>query len=230
MAFNGPVNGTVNGTVNSEVPTDPAWTAIIPIRSFAEGKTRLQTPGVHTPSVIEAFAQDVITACLTCPHIARTLIVSPDPSVLKLAIDHGCEAVRQESPDGINEAISLARHLVTGPVIAVLGDTPCLTAAVLTMVVTSAQKCDVSFVADTSGVGSTMWCVKEDSPARSHFGHHSRAAHRNHGAVELGVGNASPEWARARRDVDTDIDLWDASRLGLGSASSQLLTGMVRQE
>lgn len=219
-----------NRQVKRQVTMEPAWTAIIPIRSIADGKTRLQAPGVHTPSAIEAFAHDVIDACLICPQIARTLVVSPDPNVLTIAAAHGCETVREEGADGINEAIAMARDRATGPVIAVLGDTPCLTPAVLTMVVTSAQGCDVSFVADASGVGSTMWCAQEDSPARSHFGHHSRAAHRAHGATELGAGNPSPEWARARRDVDTDIDLWDASRLGLGPASSRLLTGTVRQK
>lgn len=200
------------------------WTAIIPIRSFTEGKTRLSIPQARTPSVIQAFADDVIRACSTCPEISRTVVVSPDPQVLTLAQERGCEILQEQGATGINEAIDMARANIEGPVIAILGDTPCITGEILTMVLEEARDHSSSFVADTAGVGSTMWCVQPTSSATSHFGHHSRAEHRAHGAVELGTGNASPEWARARRDVDTDIDLWDAIRLGLGPASSALLS------
>ena len=204
------------------------WTAIIPIRSFTDGKTRLRTPQATTPSLIQAFADDVIHACSTCPEISRTVVVSPDPQVLALAQVRGCGILEEQGATGINEAITLARTNIEGPVIAVLGDTPCITGEILTMVLDEARdhsaSYSASFVADAAGVGSTMWCVQPPSSATSHFGHHSRAEHRAHGAAELGSGNASPAWARARRDVDTDIDLWDAIRLGLGPASSALLS------
>ena len=200
------------------------WTAIIPIRSFTEGKTRLTVPRADNPSLIQAFADDVIHACSTCPEISRTVVVSPDPQVLALAQDRGCGILEEPGATGINEAITLARTNIQGPVIAVLGDTPCITGEILTMVLDEAHDKSTSFVADAAGVGSTMWCVQPPSSATSHFGHHSRAEHRAHGAVELGTSKASPDWARARRDVDTDIDLWDAIRLGLGPASSELLS------
>lgn len=201
------------------------WTAIIPIRSFTAGKTRLRIPSVDTRSIIEAFTDDVILACTRCPQISRTVVVSPDPEVLDHAGERGCQVLAEGAATGINEAILEARSEVSGPVIAILGDTPCITSSTLTMVLSQAHDHDVSFVSDTSGVGSTMWCAQSDSSATPHFGHHSRAEHRAHGAVELGARNASPEWARARRDVDTDIDLWDAIRLGTGPASRTLLAG-----
>lgn len=199
------------------------WTAIIPIRSFTGGKTRLRTAQAKTPSLIQAFADDVIHACSTCSEISRTVVVSPDPQVLALAQGRGCEIFQEQGATGINTAIEVARTNIEGPVIAILGDTPCITGEILAMVLDEARDHSSSFVADTAGVGSTMWCIQPTSSASSHFGHHSRAEHRAHGAVELGAHNASPEWARARRDVDTDIDLWDAIRLGLGPASSALL-------
>ena len=204
------------------------WTAIIPIRSLTEGKTRLRTPQATTPSLIQSFADDVIRACSTCPEISRTVVVSPDPQVLALAQARGCGILEEQGATGINEAITLARTNIEGPVIAILGDTPCITGEILTMVLEEARdhsaSYSTSFVADAAGVGSTMWCVQPPSSATSHFGHHSRAEHRAHGAIELGTSQASPAWARARRDVDTYIDLWDAIRLGLGPASSALLS------
>lgn len=207
-----------------------SWTAIIPIRSFGDGKTRLHVPAATTASIIQAFAEDVILACTMCPQIARTVVVSPDSVVLTHATDRGCQIHAEDSAAGINTAIDHVRSNVSGPVIAILGDTPCLTASDLTAVLEQAARHDVSFVPDTSGVGSTMWCAHANSSARSHFGHHSRAEHRSHGAVELGSGNASAQWARARRDVDTDVDLWDAIRLGIGPASTALLAKMSTNE
>lgn len=213
------------GRLNTQMTSSGTWTAIIPIRSFAGGKTRLILPSLDTAAIIEAFADDVILACTRCPQISRTIVVSPDPAVLTHASARGCEVLAERSAAGINEAIREARTGVTGPVIVILGDTPCITSSTLTMVLAQAHDHEVSFVSDTAGVGSTMWCAQSDSSATPHFGHHSRAEHRAHGAFELGAGNASPQWARARRDVDTDIDLWDARRLGIGPSSASLLDG-----
>lgn len=201
----------------------PSWTAVVPIRSFSSGKTRLDVPTIANESLIEAFAADVIEACRTCPLIARVIVVSPDSKVLTRARELGADVLSEDTPVGINEAIMSARRFAGGPAAAILGDTPCLTAEVLVAVLTEAARHEVCFVADASGVGSTMWCVRSASTATPHFGHHSRAEHRASGAIELGVGRASNLWARARRDVDTDVDLWDARRIGLGRASAALV-------
>lgn len=199
------------------------WTAVIPIRSFSEGKTRLHVSQVSTTSLIEAFAHDVISACKACAQIAHIIVVSPDPAVVTLAQRRGCQTHVEHRVSGINEAIMAARSKVDGPVMAILGDTPCVDASVLSAVIDEASQHAVSFVSDTSGVGSTMWFAHHNADERPHFGPHSRAEHRSHGAAELGVGNATELWARARRDVDTDIDLWDAARLGLGPTTAALL-------
>ena len=211
--------------LNGDMPVEPlpSWTAIIPIRSFSEGKTRLRVPSTDTGSLIQAFAHDVIDACRGCPRIARIVVVSPDPSVIRATTALGVEAVMEPSPSGINEAVASVRSQVSGPVIAILGDTPCLTRDALDTVLHEADQHEVSFVADASGVGTTMWCTRGTTSARSHFGHHSRARHRADGAVELGAGFNSSSWTRARRDVDTDVDLWDAHRIGLGHATARLV-------
>jgi 2-phospho-L-lactate guanylyltransferase len=49
-------------------------------------------------------------------------------------------------------------------------------------------------------------------PFSPRFGGRSRAAHRAAGAVELMLEGI----ASVRRDVDTEVDLWDALRLGVG--------------
>lgn len=218
----------LNGAVTKTAAPANAWTAIIPVRSLTEGKSRLQHPAIAPQALIEAFVTDVVNACLECPEIGRTVLVSPDPSAARLARALGCEIHAEPAVTGINEAIVASRSALESaePVIAVLGDTPCLTGPVLTEILAQAQDQPVSFVADATGTGSTIWC-STDMTARPHFGHHSRARHREDGAIELGPKQPSPEllemWARARRDVDTDVDLWDAFRLGIGRATRMLI-------
>lgn len=214
----------------AEHPRTPeTWTAIIPVRSFTEGKSRLLLdPRDGAPldryEMIRAFTTDVVRACSASSHITRTVVVSPDEQVIEHARACGADVAVETQPSGINEAVTFARSDVHGPIAVILGDTPCLTGSILDVVLDAAAGHDVSFVPDAAGVGTTIWCHSGPSPAHSHFGHHSRADHRLHGAYELGDGEHSYEWARARRDVDTDVDLWDAHRLGLGETTQQLLT------
>ena len=199
------------------------WTAIVPIRSLTDGKTRLA--GYPGASVLtEAFARDVITACSACPEITEVALVSPDPRVVELARSVGCIGIAETDPDGINDAITHARRQLPEAerIVAILGDLPCVDSSSLSAVLRAAGEHETSFVSDAAGTGTTIWCTSDPS-ARSHFGHHSRAEHRAAGAIELGLEHTSPDWARARRDVDTDIDLWDAARLGLGPATRAIV-------
>ena len=199
------------------------WTAIVPIRSLTDGKTRLA--GYPGASVLtEAFARDVIAACLACPEIKDVALVSPDPRVVELATDAGCIGIAERDSGGINDAISQARRELPESecIVAILGDLPCVDGSSLSAVLRAAGEHETSFVSDAAGTGTTIWCSSDPS-ARSHFGHHSRAEHRAAGAIELGIEQTPPEWVRARRDVDTDIDLWDAARLGLGPATRAIV-------
>jgi len=157
-------------------------------------------------------------------EIGDVLVVTSDPDAVALAEDCGARGVIQVGTEGINAAIAQVRGQVDPgePVVAILGDTPCLTGETLSTVLAAANDHDVSFVADTAGTGSTMWCAKDPS-ATPYFGEHSRARHRAAGAVELGGDQRSEHWLRARRDVDTEIDLWDAQRIGVGPATARAL-------
>ena len=227
----------LNGSVRTPRTSSSTWTAIVPVRSLTQGKSRLTGKPQGSADLIEAFAIDVLRACSGCQQIERTVVVSPDPAVHELAHRQGCDVFIEPKASGINEAIAAARdaYASTSPVIAILGDAPCLSPEVLTAVLAQAADHDVSFVADAAGTGSTMWC-SQITDAAPHFGSHSRAHHRASGAVELGPSPdaQSPHlpqdvltWARARRDVDTEVDLWDALRLGAGTATTSAATTVV---
>ena len=75
------------------------------------------------------------------------------------------------------------------------------------------------FVADTEGTGTTLLTAADGSRLDPRFGHRSRARHAASGAVELVTGPL----ASLRRDVDTEVDLHDARRLGLGPRTLAVL-------
>ena len=180
--------GQASGSVLNRMPNSPRpgerWTAIVPVRSLTEGKSRLLTGSSPAPGLIEAFARDVLRACGESANIGRTIVVSPDASIEALAREANSEFVPEPSASGINEAIASVRAICAPnqPVIGILADTPCLTGATLDAVLTHARDYDVSFVADAAGTGSTMWCAQVPG-ARSFFVH-LRAHHRASGAVE----------------------------------------------
>ena len=55
-----------------------------------------------------------------------------------------------------------------------------------------------------------------------HFQGRSAAGHRESGAVALSAADLGGPLADARRDVDSEVDLYYAYFLGLGSATAQL--------
>ena len=169
-------------------------TVLVP---FRPGKSRLTHPS--RVSLAQAFCDDVVTACRAASHVGEVIVVG----------DHG---------GGLNADISNAAKDVVGPILVVLADQPALTAQVIDDVIeqASSHQCQ-SMVADAHGIGTTMLFAPSAQMLTPNFGQRSRAAHRQMGAVELDV---SP---RARRDVDDDVDLWDARRLGVGPHTSAVL-------
>jgi 2-phospho-L-lactate guanylyltransferase len=126
---------------------------------------------------------------------------------------------------GLNRALGYGAALLAEQgctmVVACVGDLPALSSGSVRRV-TDAATWPRSFVADVSGVGTTMLVARE-SVLDPHFQGHSAAAHRASGAVPLTDEVLGSPVADARRDVDTEIDLSAAYRLGLGRATAALV-------
>ena len=189
------------------------------------GKSRLLTGSSPAPSLIEAFARDVLRACGESANIGRTIVVSPDASIEALAREANSEFVPEPSASGINEAIASVRAICAPnqPVIGILADTPCLTGATLDAVLAQAHDYDVSFVADAAGTGSTMWCAQVPVPLLLRFALPctSPCKRCRRTGCDRNGGDDAFLWTRARRGVDTEVDLWDAHRIGLGPATTR---------
>jgi 2-phospho-L-lactate guanylyltransferase len=107
-------------------------------------------------------------------------------------------------------------------VLACVGDLPALRPESVLRILDVSLAHPRSFVADASGVGTTM-LVAHTVDLRPQFQGRSAAAHHASGAVSLSVEMIRSPVADARRDVDTEADLAAAIHLGVGPATNALI-------
>jgi 2-phospho-L-lactate/phosphoenolpyruvate guanylyltransferase len=172
------------------------------------------------------MALDTLSAlCRALPHV---LVVSDQPALearlrgAELAV----EVISESGHVGMNSALTRgARSLHAEGFISVLacvGDLPALRPESVALILDASLAHPRSFVADASGVGTTM-LVAHDVELAPQFQGRSAAAHHASGAVSLAADTIGSPVADARRDVDTEADLAVAIGLGVGPATSALI-------
>ncbi len=205
--------------------TDAGWLVVVPVKRLDAAKTRLSTrPAGVRRHLALAFALDTVAAALGAHGVAEVHVVTDDEEVGAAVVPLGAGWVRDDTGAGLNEALRHAelvlRHDRPGRDIAALaGDLPALSADVLGRALAMAAEHDRSFVPDAAGTGTTFLAARAGVPLDPRFGPRSCAAHAASGAERLDPGD-SPG---LRRDVDTEVDLWDAVRLGVGPATTMAL-------
>ena len=189
------------------------WHAIVPAKRLKDAKSRLGRDDLTIP-----FLTDVLSALRTSSRVHDVTVITADDSYGQIAKQLGCQIILEESNAGllpaINQGVSAHRNRGEDTLLVVLGDLPCLTSGQVDLFIDQGSQYDCAFLPDAEGTGSTMWMAQ--SPTQNpQFGARSRAAHRESGAVEI----SHPELRGARRDVDTQVNLWDAIRIGVGPAT-----------
>jgi 2-phospho-L-lactate/phosphoenolpyruvate guanylyltransferase len=194
------------------------WSIVVPVKRPELAKTRLaDAAGEHRPALARAFAADTVAAALSTAGVATVIVVTDDGPFADEARDLGAVVVADAPDAGLNAALrhgaDAARALRPDAGVAALSaDLPALRPEELAQALDAAAEHAASFVADLAGVGTTVYAVRPGSEFEPRFGGRSRAAHRAAGAVDLELDGIPS----VRRDVDTDVDLWDALRLGVG--------------
>ncbi|GAA2214913.1 2-phospho-L-lactate guanylyltransferase [Nonomuraea monospora] len=198
-------------------PMSIRWSLVIPVKTLVAAKTRLAAAtGPHRTRLAVAVASDTVAAALSCPPVARVIVVTADPAAAGPLAALGADVV--PDPDrGLNTALRTgAAHAVRvapdDAVGALQADLPALRPAELAVALEAAAEFDQSFVPDALDVGTTFYGVRPGRPFAPRFGGESRAKHLAGGAKELCV----PGIDSVRRDVDTPDDLRAAVALGLG--------------
>lgn len=206
------------------------WHVVIPVKRLSTAKSRLSAPsGTRVDELALAFFQDTARAVLHTPEVASLIIATSDPRAQQWAHEQGCPVVDDTDHPGINAAARAAAPLA-GPRLAVMvSDLPCATPAAISAALAGCPVGATAVVSDAAGTGSTMWLGPADRAADLRFGPHSRTNHIATGAVDL--VDLLPDGAvleTVRRDVDTEADLADALRLGVGPHTARALHHVSR--
>ncbi|WP_157250892.1 2-phospho-L-lactate guanylyltransferase [Nonomuraea typhae] len=203
------------------------WSLVIPVKTLVAAKTRLAAAtGPHRTRLAVAVACDTVSAALSCPLVARVIVVTADPAAAGPLAALGADVVHD--PDrGLNTALRTgAAHAVRlapdAPVGALQADLPTLRPAELAAVLTAAAEHDQAFVPDALDVGTTFYGVRPGVPFTPRFGGESRAKHLAGGAKELDLAGIDS----VRRDVDTPGDLRAAVALGLGRHTAAVVADL----
>ena len=201
---------------------------MVPLKPLALAKSRLAgAAGSLRPGLALAFAQDTVVAALSCPEVARVLVVTDDRTAAAELAALGADPVPDRPRAGLNAALAhgagLARSRYgAGPVAALSADLPALRAQELGRVLRAAAAHPRAFLADTQRVGTTLLAAAPGSPLMPGFEGASRSRHAASGAHELTLDDVPS----VRRDVDTPDDLRAALLLGAG-ARTAALAGLV---
>jgi 2-phospho-L-lactate/phosphoenolpyruvate guanylyltransferase len=202
------------------------WALVVPVKRLATAKTRLtgKSPQRRQDLAL-AFALDTVTAALASPLVEQVLVVTDDERAAEQLAALGV-TIEPDLPEaGLNPAlvhgaqVAAARHPGLG-VGALSSDLPALRTRELDLALTAAAEHASTLVSDRGGLGTTLLTARTPGDFVPRFGPRSRAAHRQAGVVEPALGTAVTS---LRSDVDTEVDLWEALRLGVGTHTTAVL-------
>lgn len=195
------------------------WSVVIPVKSPARAKSRLDPDGTAgaRPDLVQALSADTIAAARAAAGVARVVAVVDEAPLDLAAAD---ELFVQTEP-GLNAALAQAwascvRRWPDDGVAALLGDLPALRPEELADALRAAAETPLGYVADAEATGTTLLTARPGSRLQPAFGPGSAARHAR-------VATALPGGAGLRRDVDTQADLAAALRLGVGPHTRAVL-------
>lgn len=206
-------------------PAGPAH-VLIAVKELGRAKSRLAArlgPDERTALVL-AMLRDTLTAATNASGIAELTVITPDPSVARVARECGARLFTDpagEDDDRLNTVLRAAAADArstrrSGPLVALQGDLPCLRPDELSAALAIGGRAPRSLVVDHHGTGTAALIVGDpDAELDPRFGPDSARRHRLSGAVVL-----TGDWPGLRLDVDTAADLDAALTLGPGEATA----------
>lgn len=206
-----------------EVPTAAA---VLALKPTAQAKSRLAIPAPLRRRLAWTMALDTLSAlCRALPYV---LVVSDQPALeaglRRAGLDVG--VISESGYTGINSALGRGARTLQGKgfttVLACVGDLPSLRPESVLQILDASRPHQRCFVADASGIGTTI-LVAHNIDLAPQFQGRSAAAHHASGAVSLSAEAIGSAVADARCDVDTEADLAVAIGLGVGRATQALV-------
>jgi 2-phospho-L-lactate/phosphoenolpyruvate guanylyltransferase len=203
-------------------------TALVALKRSEAAKSRLGSlPDPLRRRLAWTMALDTLRALAA---VLPVIVISNQPGIdARLRNERIAAKVLAESHSvGINAALQHGERVALAAgfrgVLACVGDLPALRTESVRAVLAAAEQYPRAFLSDASGVGTTM-LTAIGADLQPLFQGRSAAAHRASGAIGIDAQDLGRPVPDARRDVDSDVDLADAVRLGLGPSTSQLFAG-----
>jgi 2-phospho-L-lactate/phosphoenolpyruvate guanylyltransferase len=180
-----------------------AWTVMIPVKPFADGKSRLGPVGAARADVARALALDTIEVAARTSGVERVVVVTADHGIARL-LPAGVVLVRERETTGIDAALALAASRVglRRNRAALPADLAALAPTELASALAIAAAVPRAVVADAAGTGSTLVTARAGTVWASAYGPDSFARHRGLGCRPLPVRTTSG----LRCDLDTPDD------------------------
>jgi 2-phospho-L-lactate guanylyltransferase len=200
--------------------------AVIALKPTEHAKSRLDLPGPLRRRLAWTMALDTLSALSRA--LSQVLVVSDQPALEARLRRAGLvvQVIGESGHVGMNAALRHGARTLRAEgfatVVACVGDLPALRPDSVLRVIDASRPHPRSFVADASGIGTTM-LVAHDVELAPHFQGRSAAAHHTSGAISLAMEAIGSPIADARRDVDTEADLAVAVGLGVGAATGALV-------
>ncbi|MDE3721638.1 2-phospho-L-lactate guanylyltransferase [Nocardiopsis sp. N85] len=207
------------------------WSLVVPVKHLGRAKSRLAPAlGPHREGLALAIACDTVAAALACPAVAGVFAVTEDPRAGAELAALGAVVVTGEPGTGLNPALTHGARAARwvspeAGVCALSADLPALRSSELTRVLAAAAGHGRSFLADSPGVGTTLYAATPGSRFAPAFEGASRERHLASGARELLVADVES----VRRDVDTLDDLTAALALGAGPRTLRLAVAVLEE-
>jgi 2-phospho-L-lactate/phosphoenolpyruvate guanylyltransferase len=199
--------------------------AIVPVRSLSGAKSRLGEPldPEERSDLVVAMLRRTVRAGLAARLVARVIVVSQDPEVVRRAGELGADGVLQRG-NGLNEALTEGRAVAKDAtaLLVLPADLPAVSADAIDALVEAAGRSGaaatgrplVALVPDHHGSGTNALLASPPDAIAFRFGEGSR---RSHEAEARAAGATYVEVEGPLTfDVDTPDDLLEADRRGLG--------------
>jgi 2-phospho-L-lactate guanylyltransferase len=212
----------------------PAVDLVVPVKPLHLAKSRLRADLAGSDHghrrLALAVALDTIRAATLAVGVRRVVAICSDPAAVAALRSAGMEVVPDEPDAGLNAALRHGAELLRAAdpstaVGALQADLPALRPDDLDAALTAfrASAARRAFVPDRHDTGTTLLLAGAGVALDPRFGPASAAAHTTSGATPL-----HGAWPSLRCDVDTEPDLTEATRLGLGPHTTTVLAAIMR--
>ncbi len=189
--------------------------AIIPVKPLeaALGRLALLLSAGERRALQTAMVADVLRACSACPLVDRTVVVSQDAAVGRLARSHSADvALDFDPPRGVNQAVAIGQRqavaLGADAALVLMSDLPLARASDVASIIGALQagrSCCV-LVPARSGTGTNAFAISPPDAIRPRFGVDSLQLHTDE-IARVGMRATKLRLARVSLDVDTPADV-----------------------